>query len=249
MHQTLRSANWVTANSDAVLADARLRVPEIIPRSSRVYNGLETPTLAPAPLPFNEPRLLCLGRVSKEKGFDLALSAFGSLIKDFPNLRLDIAGDGPERRELELQAAKLGLSQVIQFVGGVDPERVPSLMNTATLVVMPSRCEEAFGLAALEPAFMARPVVATRVGGLPEVVRDGQTGKIVNKEDTRALAEAIASFLSRPGEAIKMGVAGRLRAQELFSLERYVNDYDALYHRLIAEYSRQNLNFSTNNHF
>lgn len=246
LRRTLRSANCVTANSDAILADVRRRVPEITSRSSRIYYGLETPRLAPAPLPFDEPRLLCLGRVSKEKGFDLALSAFGLLAKRFPNLRLDIAGDGPQRNELELQAAKLGLSEVVQFVGAVAPERVPSLMNTATLVLMPSRWEEAFGLVALEAAFMARPVIATRTGGLQEVVQEGQTGKIVDKEDARALADAIVFFLNRREKAREMGEAGRLRAQKLFSIDRYVDDYDALYRKLVTDYSSYNLNLSSN---
>jgi glycogen(starch) synthase len=228
LERALRSAQWVTANSEAVLAGARQLVPEITPYSSVIYNGLDMPTVTPALPPPEAPRLLCLGRLVGDKGFDLALTALASLVGRFPRLRLVVAGDGPARPELERQAADLGLGQVVEFIGRVEPVKVPSLMNAATIVVMPSRWE-AFGLVALEAALMARPVVATRVGGLAEVVVHQHTGLVVGGEDSSGLAEAIAFLLDYPETAIEMGLAGRSRAQELFNLERYVNAYQALY--------------------
>jgi glycogen(starch) synthase len=231
--QTLRSAHWVTANSAAVLAEAHRLVPEITTYSSLVYNGLDVPGTTPEPLPRDPPRLLCLGLLMTVKGFDLALTALASLAYRFPHIRLVIAGDGPARTELEKQADELGVSHLVDFVGWVTPENVPALMNGATVVVMPSRWEEAFGLVALEAALMARPVVATRVGGLPEVVVHGQTGLLVEKNDSRALGEAIAILLDDVELASKMGRAARSRAQEVFSLERHVDEYDGLYRQLV----------------
>ena len=231
--QTLRSAQWVTANSAAVLAEAHRLVPEITTYSSLVYNGLDVPGTTPEPLPRDPPRLLCLGLLMTVKGFDLALTALASLAYRFPHIRLVIAGDGPARTELEKQADELGVSHLVDFVGWVTPENVPALMNGATLVVMPSRWEEAFGLVALEAALMARPVVATRVGGLPEVVVHGQTGLLVEKNDSRALGEAIAILLDDIELASKMGRAARSRAQEVFSLKRHVDAYDGLYRQLV----------------
>lgn len=89
-------------------------------------------------------------------------------------------------------------------------------MNETTVVVMPSRWEEAFGLVAVEAALMERPVVATRVGGLPEVVVDGETGILVEKENSAGLASAIACLLEQPETVVKMGKAGRQRAEALF---------------------------------
>jgi glycosyltransferase involved in cell wall biosynthesis len=80
---------------------------------------------------------------------------------------------------------------------------------------------------------MARPVVATRVGGLPEVVVHGQTGLLVRKDDSGALASAVEFLLDHPEEAMTMGKAGRLRAQRVFGLPRYVDAYDTLYRTLI----------------
>jgi len=231
--QTFRAADWITANSAAMLADARRLVPEIVHRSSVIYNGLSMPDVPVMPLPFLPPLLLCLGRLVEDKGFDVALRAFAALVGRFPQLRLIIAGDGPARLALERQAFDLGLSSVVQFAGWVVPERVPELINGATIVVIPSRWQEAFSLVALQAAQMARPVVGTRVGGLPEVIVHGQTGLLVENEDTHALAEAIAYLLDNPQAATEMGLAGRRRAQGLFSWESHINAYDELYKRLI----------------
>ena len=102
-------------------------------------------------------------------------------------------------------------------------------MNEATFVVMPSRWEEAFGLVALEAALMERPVIATRVGGLPEIVVDGVTGILVEKENSEELASAISRLLKNPEEAIKMGRAARVRAEAMFTLEHHIDAYESLY--------------------
>jgi len=232
--QTLRSANWVTCVSSALLAYVRQVVVETVPRSSVIYNSLEASRLLPTPLPIEAPRLLCLGRLVPSKGFDLALTAFASIVDRFPRARLVIVGDGPARPELERQSAALGLADRVDFVGWVAPDKVPELMNTATMVIMPSRYE-AFGMVALEAAMMARPIIATRVGGLPEVVMHQQTGLLVEKEDSKALAEAISFLLTHLDTAAQLGAEARRRAQEIFSWKRHVDAYDALYKRLASE--------------
>ncbi|HEY7221489.1 MAG TPA: glycosyltransferase family 4 protein, partial [Candidatus Binatia bacterium] len=186
--KTLRKADWVTCVSKAVLTQVRQLVPEVATYSSVAYTGLVAPAFFPDPLPTNPPRLLCLGRLVPEKGFDLALKAFASIVDRFPSARLVIAGDGPARSFLENQATELGLQHCVEFVGWVTPERVPELINTATVVIMPSR-NEGLGSVALEAALMARPIVAARVGGLPEIVLHRKTGLLVDDGDQEALAE------------------------------------------------------------
>jgi glycogen synthase len=230
--QVLHSATWVTCVSAASLAHARQLVPEIIPRSSVIYNGVEEPPLLPVSLPIDQPRLLCLGRLAPEKGIDVALTAFASIVERFPQARLIIAGDGPSRMDLQRQATELGLAQAVEFIGWVAPLKVPALLNTATVVVMPSR-REGLPLVALEAALMARPVVATRVGGLPEVVMDRETGLLVEERDSESLAEALLFLLEHPEVAAQMGSAARRRVREVFSFEQCVNAYDALYQKLI----------------
>src|SRR5262249_49915809 len=232
--QILGAAAWVAGCSAAILAKGRQLVPEIAARSSVIYNGLELPSLLPRPLPTGEPRLLCLGRLSPEKGFDVAVTAFASLVQRFPHARLVVAGDGPERSKLEHQIRQSGLATWVKLAGAVSPGEVPALLNTVTAVLLPSR-QEAFGLVALEAALMARPVVATCVGGLPEVVRHEQTGLLVKPEDPGALAEALAYLLHHADTVSRMGQAARRRAQAVFSLARCVSAYDALYRTLARE--------------
>jgi glycogen(starch) synthase len=233
LDRMLRAADWVTGKSAAVLGQARQFAPEITSRSSVIYNGLALPALLPQPLPTDAPRLLCLGRLAVQKGFDVALTALASVTDRFPNARLIVAGDGPERPNLERQVAELGLADIIDFVGWVSPDKVLALINTSTLVLMPSRWE---GLPSvvLQAAMMARPVVATRVSGLSEVVVHKDTGLLIEPEDGNALAEAIVWLFDHPESATRMGQAARQRVQELFSWEDCVQAYDALYRKLIT---------------
>lgn len=226
----MRSASWIAACSASVLDATRQQVPDISARSSVVRNSLEMPTLAPAPLCFDPPRLLCIGRVVPDKGFDVALAAVKLLANRFPHAELIIAGDGPDRGPLEQQALSLGL-RTVEFRGWVDPEEVPALLNSCTLVLMPSRVEP-FGLVALQAAQMARPIVASRVGGLPEIVIQGETGWLVEKGDSNALASAVAFLLEHPELAVRMGQAARRRALRVFPWDNYVEAYEHLYRTL-----------------
>ncbi len=230
--QILRRADWVTCVSGAVLNYLRQLHPEITPHSSLIYNGLEAPPLPSGPAPSDAARVLCLGRFTKEKGFDLALAAFASVPDRSPAARLVMAGDGPERPNLEQQATDMGITDRVQFLGWVSPDKVTPLIRTATVVVVPSR-HEGFSLVALEAALMGRPVVATRVGGLPEVVVHQETGLLVEPEDTKGLAEAIAFLLAHPDAATQMGRAARRRAIDVFGWERCVDSYDMLYRKLV----------------
>jgi glycosyltransferase involved in cell wall biosynthesis len=237
LRQVLQSADWVLANSGAILGDLRGLEPGLAARSSIMYECEDLPDLAPAPLPFEQPVLLCLGRVVEDKGFDVAVEAFARLPRRFSEARLVIAGDGPARPALEQQAARLGVAQRVQFAGWIAPEQVPALINTATLILMPSRWREAFGKVAVEGGQMARPVIAARVGGLPEIVLHGQTGLLFDREDSQGLAEAIAYLLDQPALAERLGRAAREWVQAAFGWAGYLDAHDEIYRRLIQEKS------------
>lgn len=232
LERTLRSADWITAPSAKTVEYARQLLPDIELPASHIYNGLATPSVVPTPLPFDAPRLLCLGRLAPNKGIDLALIALAAVIEHVPQVRLVIAGDGPARSELEQKTVELGLSDVVDFVGWVAMEQVPELINTATVVVVPSREWEALPLVALEAAFMARPVVAARDAGLPEAVLHEETGLLVETEDSAGLAQALIFLLENPKKAIQLGQAARQRALDVFSLQRFIDSYEALYVKL-----------------
>lgn len=228
----LNEADWITTNSHAILTDLWQIAPQMVAQSSVIVNSLVRPTEAPTPLPWQPPIILCLGRVVPLKGFDLAIRALRTVVQQVPTVRLWIAGDGPERSRLEQLVAELGFSTAIEFLGWVPPEDVPTLLNATTVVVVPSRWREAFGLVALEAAHMARPVIASAIGGLPEVVADGETGLLVPAEDVPALAQAMLRLLEHHHEAQQMGARARERARHHFSWEHHVEEYVALYRRL-----------------
>jgi glycogen(starch) synthase len=132
---------------------------------------------------------------------------------------------------LERQVADLHLTGAVDFIGWVSPDRVPELINTATIVIIPSRYE-GLPLMGLEAALMARPIVGSRISGLSEIVLHEKTGFLVDPEDTAGFAEAIVFLLEHPRQAAQMGQAGRCRTQELFSWEACLEAYNALYRKL-----------------
>jgi glycogen(starch) synthase len=232
--RVLRAADWVTACSAHALGETRRQIPEIAARSSVIRNGLELPDLAPAPLTMHPPRLLCIGRIGTidEKGFDVAIRAMPAVLARFPSARLAIAGDGPARPALERLASEAGVADCVDFLGWIHPDRVLALMNESTMVLMPSRVPEGFGLVALQAAQMRRPVVASGVGGVTEVVVHDETGLLVAPADEGALADAIIALLGDSARAERLGRAGRRRAETELGWEGHVDAYDALLRRL-----------------
>lgn len=227
-----RRAHWVVACSRALLDQARMMMPEITERSSFVYNGLPMPLLPPAPLVLDPPILVCIGRLDEQKGFERAIEALAVIRARLPTARLIIAGHGELRQVLERRAAALGVANAVEMMGWVQPRDVPVLLNRASVVVVPSRWES-FSLVALEAAQMGRPVVAFRVGGLPEVVAERLTGLLVDAGDTAALADALLRVLLNPGEAAEMGRRAREHAKT-FSSARYADAFEAVYRRVAA---------------
>ncbi len=226
------NASWVTACSESALADLRARAPAILDRSSAIRNGLDPPQVQPASLPFDPPVLLCVGRIEYEKGFDVALEAFTRILQSDPRARLLIAGDGSLRAELELLALQLGLSDSVEFLGWVSPERMAELINRSTVVMVPSR-GEGFGVVALEAALMSRPVVASNVGGLPEVL--GDAGVLVPSEDSDALAAAVLRLLHDPEMAQEVGRGLKRLATRDFTAERHADEWEQLYAQMIMQ--------------
>jgi glycogen(starch) synthase len=232
----LDGADWVTANSRAILEHIRSMAPAIESRSSVIYNGLESPAPAPEPLPFDPPHLVAAGRLGPEKGMDVAVDAFVILKARYPRALLSFVGDGPDRAALEARVREHDIAESVTFHGQVSSDTVATLMSRATAVIVPSRWEEAFGMVALEAALLGRPVVGSRVGGLPEVVLEGETGLLVPPNRPDALAAAIGTLLDDPERARALGRSARARALDCFGWKRYVDEYESLYIRLAKKH-------------
>ena len=168
---------------------------------------------------------LVVARLHEEKGHAVLWRALPDVLREVPGLVVLCAGDGPHRPALEADVRRLGLGPAVRFLG--QRSDVPALLSLSSLVVLPSLAES-FGLAALEAMSLGRPVVASRAGGLPEVVADGETGLLADVGDAAGLAAAMRALLSDPGRAHVMGEAGRRRAS-MFTGERMVRGYEAVY--------------------
>jgi glycosyltransferase involved in cell wall biosynthesis len=222
-------ADRIITVSQAQYDDSAATMPTLRGKMSIIPNALPWPELAPTDLSLTPPVVLCIGRMRSDKGFDLAIRMFARLRDRGVVAKLVVAGDGPERSALEALVRSLGLVGHVDFPGWVPPDRVASMINTSTLVVMPSRWPEPFGLVALQAAQMGRPVVACRVGGLPEVVEHERTGLLVTADDEQAMADAVESLLSDLSSVKRMGERARQRASDRFDFSALVDAYEQVY--------------------
>jgi glycosyltransferase involved in cell wall biosynthesis len=200
-----------------------------------IYNGIPTlffqPREWPIP-PTNLPYLLAIGSLTREKGIEILIEALAKLRRDYPNLSLCLLGDGPLRDALKRRVAEMELNNWVHFVGIVEDVR-PWLKHCALLAV-PS-LSEGMGLAAVEAMAMGRPVVASAVGGLLEVVVDGETGRFARPGDADHLAEQVDALLRAPGECTRLGDNGCERAKQYFSIDRSIAELQNLYEHLAIE--------------
>jgi len=149
-------------------------------------------------------------------------------------VRLVMCGDGPERAGAEALAARLGVADSVEFVGKQPQSRVREYLSVADLLLLPSQ-SESFGLTALEAMACEVPVIATRVGGIPEVVEDGGCGYLFEIGDVDGMAKAAHRIISNDGERERLGRRGREIAVSRFATERIIPQYEQLYERLAGD--------------
>ena len=224
----LGNVDCLVAISDSVRSDA-LRYDEHLAAKLRVIlNALPEPAIRAAPLPEN-PRLLCFGRLVHEKGFDLAVRAFAQLAGRFPAATLTVAGEGSDGERVRNLASDLSVAKRIHFPGWIDPGAIPALINEHSIVLMPSRWREPFGLVLLQAAQMARPVVASCIGGIPEIVMDGVTGRLFKSENVDDLVAKVAPLMEDPGLCAQLGREARAHVQKNFRYEDFLASYERCY--------------------
>lgn len=170
-----------------------------------------------------------VARLREQKGHDVLLDAFANLAAG-PECHLVLVGDGPLKDELSRQVEELGLRETVHFLGYRSD--VPRLLSHLDVFVHPSRWE-GFGLVFLEAMATGLPIVATTVSAIPEIVRDGKTGLLVEPDNPRALTAALETLLTSRETRDRMGEAGRKRLESDFSVERMIDRYDTLYSSII----------------
>jgi glycosyltransferase involved in cell wall biosynthesis len=173
-------------------------------------------------------RFLFVGRLNAQKGIALLLEAVACTTR---GAELDIIGDGDDRAALETQAARLGIAARVRFHGARRQEELVPAYRSAAAVVMPSE-NEGLGLVAVEAQLCEAPVIAFRSGGLPDVVRDGETGVLTPAGDIPALAAAMDEIIAKPERGAQLGKAGRTVALERFAPAAASQTYRAVYDRV-----------------
>jgi glycogen(starch) synthase len=237
VNRVLRYTDRIVTVSNSIYNQIEQIAPEHIDKSTVIQNALDIPKLEPKPLPFDPIQILCIGRLFPFKGFDLAIDAFAAVSNNQPDITLVIAGDGPLYQDLKQKVKNLNLADRVKFLGWVDPEYIPELLNKSTIIVLPSRSTETqiegLPLVALQTAIMARPIIATKVGGVPEVVKHGKTGFLVEPEDIQGLEENLLHLIQNPVLATNMGLSARKKVKEFFSWEKFVKQYKDIYLQLV----------------
>ena len=224
-----RWASYLVDQIVAVSDDAAglcVEVDRIKPgKVRRIWNGIDLDDFA-FHGPVNRPIAISVARLSAEKDFGTLLRAIPHVVQQVPDFQLQIVGGGPERESLEALCHQLNLRSSVQFLG--ERTDVPELLTKAGFFVS-SSVTEGISLTLLEAMAVGLPVVATSVGGNPEIILPNETGFLVPAEDSDRLAESIILMCRQSSRWNEMGQRGRERVAENFDVRRMANDYERLY--------------------
>jgi glycosyltransferase involved in cell wall biosynthesis len=249
LNHQLMSSSWSSiAVSEAVRAWA-IRQFDIPPeRIDVLYNGHDiqryaSPSIDARPrvrgefaLADEAPVIGVIGRLDvAQKGQDVMIQALSMLRERHPDAMLLLVGDGPDRARCEALVQRLGLDQAVRFAA--HRHDIADILAAVDVAVVPSVCEEGLPFVAIEASAAGRPVVASRSGGLPEVVVHEQTGIVVPKGDVCGLAAAVARLLDDPGLAMRLGEGGQRYATR-FSLAGHVDALTNVYETMLDEHHR-----------
>lgn len=226
-------ARLIICVSDAIRQDVVQSCPGVARRSVTVRNGVARSYLDQPGHGSriraewrcgDGPVVLVVARLTEQKGHRYLLEALPALLAEWPSLTCLMVGAGDCRETLQQEAERLGVRAACRFVGTTD--EVQDFYAAADAVVLPS-LSEGFPFVLLEALAMSKPVVATAVNGVPEIVEDGRTGLLVPPRDPGALTRAIGRLLRAPSAAQQMACAGRAVVAARFTAERMVRDTEA----------------------
>lgn len=167
-----------------------------------------------------------VGRLIPRKGYNYLLRAMPDIKKAFPNAKLILTGDGEEEENLRVLANELDVQESVVFMG--NRKDIPEIMNSFDVFVLPS-LSEGLGVVVLEAFAVGKPVVASNVEGIPEMVINGENGFLVPIKDFDALAKRIITLLKDPLLASRMGKKGRHLVEENFDINNKISEYESLY--------------------
>ena len=229
LREICTAAEFVAAETDYSRDLLRQRCPDSATKIHRVYNGIDLERF-PAPTSRNRnrvPRIMSVGRLVPFKGFEYLITACAELARRQIDFVCDIIGDGPLRETLQTKIQQLGLSSRVNLLGSLSQGAVLEKLHAADIFALASTTDaegatDVFPTVILEAMASARPVVSTRLAGIPELVVDGETGMLAPPGDSSALAHALGQLLRDPDLRSRFGNAGRERIEQHFRIEQTV---------------------------
>jgi glycosyltransferase involved in cell wall biosynthesis len=238
VRRTVRRADWILAHSSSLLQKAREILNMTHDRQSYISLGVECSRLRGYAKQFAshiqlppKPYALTVAKLYERKAIDVLLVA----IQRLSNRRCNfvIVGDGPEEDRLKRMALELGIEKRVTFCGDIPNIHIPALVEQCEIFVLPSRSEP-FGLVLLEAMTFGKPIVASKVGGIPEFIEDERNGLLVPPEDSALLAEKIDLLLNDPKLQTKLGHEALMSVESLYDYTKLVQKYEDLFRRVVG---------------
>jgi len=233
LDKLVEKARAIITETDYSEKFLRERFPECADRIHRVYNGLNLAEFGRANFSSDPPLIVAIGRLIVKKGFANLIRTCALLVERGRLFQCEIFGEGPLENQLLGQIEESGLKDLVQLPGPKPQHQLRERLAAANVFVLPSVPEAEGGMDNLPTVIMEAmatglPVVSTRIGGIPEMVIDNETGFLVRPDDPVLLADAIEKVINDRSLGQKLGQAGHGRAQTLFSIEKNVRDLCAL---------------------
>jgi glycosyltransferase involved in cell wall biosynthesis len=229
LREICAGAEFVAAETDYSRELLCQRCPDSAAKFYRIYNGIDLEPF-PDPLPPKEntaPRIISVGRLVAFKGFEHLIDACAELARRSLDFTCEIIGDGPLRDDLQAKIDMLNLSPQVSLLGSLSQGAVLEKLRSADIFALasvtdPQGASDVFPTVIIEAMTAARPVVSTRLAGIPESVLHGETGLLVSPGDTTELAQALEQLMRDPGQRSRLGRAGRARVEQHFRIEHTV---------------------------
>jgi glycosyltransferase involved in cell wall biosynthesis len=228
-------AHMVVANSSA----ARRRLIREGVRADRigvVANGIDVSRFGPSFSRTARRRIAVVANLRPEKGHDVLIRAAAALVGRFPDAHVDVIGDGPCRAALEAHVARRGLVRAFTFWG--HREDIAARLAAADIFVLPSR-SDACPNAVLEAMAAGLPIVASRTGGIPELIEDGRTGLLTDPDNAQALCDQLCRLMEEPSLGEQFGRAARTDVETRYTFDRMIAGFEAIYLAALGTHARR----------
>jgi glycosyltransferase involved in cell wall biosynthesis len=235
----MNSADWLVAPSQSTLDAVMTKFPRLQTKASAIHNAVD---MTEFELDESEglqrgQHILCVALHQLRKAIDVLIKAFKIFSPTHPETELWLVGDGPLRGQLEDLVQQLGLTKQVKFLGLLDRTGVRKLLRQCSFFVLPSRAEP-FGIAILEALASKKPVIASAVGGIPEIIEHGKNGILVEPENAQALCDAMTTVWDDHELAERLACAGYATVKQQFQWETAGARYEATFMKLLGQTNR-----------